>query len=120
MRRRRFLANASERGGKVALLDIPLLLETGGDRFLDLAIVVSASLENQRARALSRPNMNVSKLDLILRRQLSDTDKRRRAHFVIDTNGSVAKTIAQAAGLVRAIPASRGKRIRNARNSSRH
>ena len=120
MRRRQFLTDAFDKGRKVAVLDIPLLFEKGWDRSLDLVVVVSASSESQRVRALSRSNMNASKLEQILSRQTPDSDKRRRAHFIIDNNGSTAKTAAQVSGLARAISGLTGNRIGNARNRSRH
>jgi len=118
IRRRQFLADAFDRDRKIALVDIPLLFEKGGDLSLDLVVVVSASLENQQVRALSRSNMNVSKLEQILSRQIPDSDKRRRAHFIIDTNGPISKTAAQVAALARAISGLSGNGIRNARNRS--
>ena len=77
------------------LFDIPLLFETHGESTFDKVIVVSAPAEVQRARVLGRPGMTAAKLDSILARQLPDADKKARADFVIDTNGSLAATQAQ-------------------------
>jgi dephospho-CoA kinase len=106
-----FLQSACCKGRNLALLDIPLLFETGGDGSVDLVIVVSSSAENQRARALSRGGMTTSKFDSILARQIPDGDKRKRAHFVIDTNKSLAESAAQVAGIVRAIAGMSGKGV---------
>jgi dephospho-CoA kinase len=119
-RRSQFLLDARNQGRHIALLDIPLLFETGGDRSVDLVVVVSASLDNQRTRALSRSNMTAAKFDSILSRQIPDKEKRRRAHCVIDTNGSLADSAAEVAGLVRAIAGVTGKGSNNAGNRPRY
>jgi dephospho-CoA kinase len=82
----RFMAQAERSGAKVAVLDIPLLFETGGDRRVDAVVVVSAPEEVQRARVLMRPGMTEAKLDAILAKQMPDAEKRRRADFVVDTS----------------------------------
>ena len=83
---RRLLAEAESRGEKVAVLDIPLLFETGGEKRVDAVVVVSAPPDVQRSRALERPGMTVDKLDAILAKQIPDDEKRRRADFVVDTS----------------------------------
>jgi dephospho-CoA kinase len=82
----RLLAEAEARGEKVAVLDIPLLFETGGEERVDAVVVVSAPAGVQRSRALERPGMTVDKLDAILAKQMPDDEKRRRADFVVDTS----------------------------------
>jgi dephospho-CoA kinase len=81
-----FLAKAEREGAKVAVLDIPLLLETGGEKRCDAVVVVSAPAEVQRERVLKRPGMTEAKLGAILAKQMPDADKRARADFVVDTS----------------------------------
>lgn len=87
-----FLETAAASGSGIALLDIPLLFETGRDGDVDVVIVVSAGEKLQRERALKRPGMSAEKLDFILSKQLPDVEKRARADYVIDTSVSLAET----------------------------
>ncbi|MGB0342663.1 MAG: dephospho-CoA kinase [Parvibaculales bacterium] len=84
-----FLAKHAEAGAPMALLDIPLLYETGGDGFVDCVVVVSAPYEVQRARVLERPGMSEEKFLDILAKQVPDDEKRRRADFIVDSSVSV-------------------------------
>jgi dephospho-CoA kinase len=81
----RFLAEAERGGAKVAVLDIPLLFETGAEIRCDAVAVVSAPAEVQRARAFERPGMTEAKFQAILANQMPDADKRARADFVVDS-----------------------------------
>jgi dephospho-CoA kinase len=79
----RFLADAARQGAKVAVLDIPLLYETGGEKRCDAVVVVSAPAQMQRARAFERPGMTDAKFQALLAKQLPDADKRARADFIV-------------------------------------
>jgi dephospho-CoA kinase len=82
----RFLAEAERKGAGVAVLDIPLLFETGGDKRCDAVVVVSAPFDVQRSRAFERPGMTEKKFSAILAKQMPDADKRARGDFVVDTS----------------------------------
>jgi dephospho-CoA kinase len=81
-----FLNEATRKGARVAVLDIPLLFETGSEGRCDAVVVVSAPPEIQRARAFERPGMTEQKFAAILAKQMPDADKRARADFVVDTS----------------------------------
>ncbi len=80
-----FLLAAERQGARLAVLDIPLLFETGADRSVDAVAVVSAPEAVQKARVMARPGMTEARFSAILARQVPDADKRARARFVIDT-----------------------------------
>lgn len=84
--RQKFFADAERAGAPVAVVDVPLLYETGGEKRVDAVVVVTTSPENQRARIMARGTMTSEALDSILARQLPDAEKRQRADFVVDTS----------------------------------
>lgn len=86
---REFLNAAEKSGAPVAVLDIPLLFETGADSRVDAVVVVSAPHSVQRERILARPGMTADKLAAIMARQMPDADKRARADFVVDTSAGL-------------------------------
>jgi dephospho-CoA kinase len=80
-----FFKQAEVDGREFVVLDIPLLLETGGERNVDAVVVVSAPAEVQRERVLAREGMNEAQFEAILKRQMPDAEKRAKADFVVDT-----------------------------------
>jgi dephospho-CoA kinase len=83
---RKFLEDAERAGAPVAVVDVPLLFETGGEKRVDAVVVVTTSPEVQRQRILAREDMTGEKLEAILARQLPDAEKRKRADFIVDTS----------------------------------
>lgn len=110
----RFIERAAADGRRLTIVDVPLLFETGGESGVDLVVVVSAPEIVQRARALQRDGMSDAKLDAMLSRQMSDVEKRRRAHFVIDTAGRLEQTRMQVSQFMRAVAGLAGNRDRRA------
>jgi dephospho-CoA kinase len=106
-----FLADASMRGARVAVLDIPLLFETGGEGRVDAIVVVSAPADVQRRRVLSRQGMTAETLAALMARQMPDAEKRARAHFVVDSSRSFDSARAQVRGILRAVAGLPGRRI---------
>lgn len=98
-----FLKTASESGAALAILDIPLLFETGGGSRVDKTVVVSAPPDAQRERVLARPGMTAEKFAAILSKQMPDAEKRARADFVIDTGGTLEETRRQVGEIIAAL-----------------
>jgi dephospho-CoA kinase len=94
------LEAAEQRGVRLAVLDIPLLFETGGDAAMDAVVVVTADPDIQAERVLARPGMTRERLDAILERQTPDAEKRRRADFIIDTGQGLDAARARVAEIV--------------------
>ena len=82
----RFLAEAKKLGAPIAVLDIPLLYETGAEKRCNAVVVVSAPPDVQRERVMARPGMTAEKFAAILAKQVPDAEKRRRADFVVDSS----------------------------------
>ncbi|MCK6418831.1 MAG: dephospho-CoA kinase [Alphaproteobacteria bacterium] len=80
-----FLEHMRRTGQTLAVLDIPLLYETGAEARVDAVIVVTAPRFIQRARVLARPGMSEEKLQKILSIQMPDSEKRRRADYIVQT-----------------------------------
>ena len=117
---RRFVARARGGGEPLVVLDIPLLFETGGTDRCDYVLVVSAPARLQRERVIRRPGMTPKRFAEILRTQMPDREKRRRADFVVATALSRGATLRQLKSIVRILR--RGKsplRVRTTRGSRR-
>jgi dephospho-CoA kinase len=98
---KRFLDRARARREPLAVLDIPLLFETGGDRRCHYVLVVSAPALVQRQRVLQRPGMTAIRLAAILEKQMPDPEKRRRADFVVPTGLGRNPTLRRLQAVVR-------------------
>jgi dephospho-CoA kinase len=93
----------------VVVLDIPLLFETGGEGNVDAVALVNAPETVQRNRVLARPGMTPEKFQAILDKQMPDSEKRRRAHFLIETGFGFAHAERRVRALLRAIAGRSGR-----------
>lgn len=98
--RARFLAEARADGRRLAVCDIPLLFETGGEGAFDAVVVVSAPADLQRRRVLARPGMTERTFETILAKQTPDAEKRARADYVVDTSRGVPHAAEQVRAIV--------------------
>ena len=105
----RFMDEAEKAGQALAVVEVPLLFESGYDYGFDAIAVTWVDEAIQRERALARPGMSGEKLDTILARQLPQADKKARATYLFDTGMPVAKTVDMVAALVASIRAKRPK-----------
>ncbi|MDA8230176.1 MAG: dephospho-CoA kinase [Magnetospirillum sp.] len=104
---RAFLKRCARRGAALAVLDIPLLFETGAERRCDAVAVVTAPAFLQAQRVLLRPGMSPARLAAIRARQMPDADKLRRADSVIPTGSGrllALRRLVRAVTLVRNRP----------------
>jgi dephospho-CoA kinase len=104
-----FLREQERKGAALAVLEIPLLFETGADARADVSVVVSAPEAVQRQRVLERPGMTEAKFASLLARQLPDSEKRARADFVVDSGTSLADTLAQIDRLIESLKGREGR-----------
>ena len=112
-----FLRENMEAGHAMAVLDIPLLYETGGETRVDVVVVVSAPYDLQKTRVLARPDMDEAKFAAIHAKQVPDEEKRRRADFVVESDKGLDHARAQVAAAIAALKTRDGKvlkeRLRN-------
>lgn len=101
----------------IAVLDIPLLFETGGDARCDAVVVVTAPPSVQRQRVLARPGMTEEKFKIISAKQIPDADKRARAHFIVDTGRGFPSAEAQVRSILACLAGRPGRRIRSSSKS---
>ncbi|MEW4460182.1 dephospho-CoA kinase [Roseibium algicola] len=100
-----FLQRARADHRRIVLLDIPLLFETGGEARVDVVVVVTANAQVQRDRVLSRLGMSEDRFEAILAKQMPDAEKRRRAHFLVDTGRGMEAAKRQVRAILKALAA---------------
>jgi dephospho-CoA kinase len=105
VRRRKwdYVAARAEAGTALCVLDIPLLFETGDDRRVDAVLVVTAPPEVQKARLAARGGMDEAQVEVILKRQTPDVEKRRRAHFIVETQHGLGHARRRVGVILRAL-----------------
>lgn len=108
-----FLRERRGSGDRIVVCDIPLLFEIKAEHAVDVILVVSAPADVQKARVLARPGMTQARFDAIVAKQMSDGEKRRRAHAVIDTGRGHDAAERQVDTLLKALAALSGSKVRD-------
>ena len=98
-----FLRAEEKKGTKLAVLEIPLLFETGAERRVDVTVALSTSETVQRERVLARPGMTIEKFDALRARQVTDAERRARADFVVDGGTALENLHAQLDRLIESL-----------------
>ena len=104
-----FLKENVAAGHEMAVLDIPLLYETGGETRVDVVVVVSAPYDIQKTRVLARPDMDEAKFAAIHAKQTPDAEKRRRADFVVESDKGLDHAREQVSAIIDALKGREGK-----------
>lgn len=104
-----FLTDNLKAGAPMVVLDIPLLYETGGEKRVDIVVVVSAPYDIQKTRVLARPDMDEAKFAAIHAKQVPDEEKRIRADFIVETDKGLDHARAQVAAIIEALKGRPGK-----------
>ncbi len=113
-----FLRQCRVQGAEIAVLEIPLLYETGAERRVDGVIVVSAPAFLQKARVMGRPGMDEAKFNAILARQMPDAEKRARADYVIHTGLGRAQSMRELQEILQLVRGgNEAERLENAREN---
>jgi dephospho-CoA kinase len=107
-----FLRACVAASAPLAVLDIPLLFETGGNRRCDAVLVVTAPAPVQKQRVLERPGMTLEKFEAILAKQTPDSAKRSQAHWLIDTSRGFEAARRQVRDVIRACAGRQGRAAR--------
>jgi dephospho-CoA kinase len=102
-----FLSEQRNAGKRQVVLEIPLLLESGIAARCDVVVVTIVPADIQRERVLARPNMTAEKFETILEKQMPEAEKRRKAHFVVDTSLGMNAACRQVCDIIRAVQAVR-------------
>jgi dephospho-CoA kinase len=98
-----FLTREKARGTRLVVIDVPLLFETGEADRADIFVVTTVAREAQRARVLARPGVTEARLQALLARQMPDGEKRRRAHFLIDSGHGLAAAERQVDAILKSL-----------------
>jgi len=106
---RRFLEIHQRQGVRLVVLDIPLLYETDAHERVDAVVVMSASKLLQHQRVMRRVGMSEKKFQAILKRQIPDKIKRRRADYVVTTGSTRGQSLRQIANIVKICRTFRGQ-----------
>lgn len=87
-----FIKEHKDKGADLVAIEIPLLFETGAEKLMDSVLLASAPAEVQKQRVMARPGMTKEKFKTLLDKQMPDSEKRKKADFIVDTSCSLEET----------------------------
>lgn len=87
-----FIKEHKDKGAELVAIEIPLLFETGAEKLMDSVLLASAPAEVQKQRVMARPGMTQEKFKTLLDKQMPDSEKRKKADFIVDTSCSLEET----------------------------
>ena len=87
-----YIKKLIEEGKTGCVLDIPLLFETGGEKYVDVSIVVTASEDTQQSRVVSERKVPLEIFNAIKDQQMPDREKLKKADYIISTEADIAQT----------------------------
>lgn len=88
--------NLSNDMSKIHMINAPVLFESGFDAYMDVIIVVSASIESSINRGMIRDGLSLEEITSRINNQISLNEKIQAADYVIDNSGSIEQTRIQA------------------------
>ncbi|MCA3643217.1 MAG: dephospho-CoA kinase [Methylobacterium sp.] len=97
------IAAAKRAGHRLLVLDVPLLFETKGENRCDAVLVTTVSPATQESRVMARPGMTGELFHALLKRQMPDAEKRRRAHAILETSRGFPAARSELQALLRAL-----------------
>ena len=87
-----YIKQLIEEGKMGCVLDIPLLFETGGEKYVDVSVVVTASEATQQSRVVLERKVPLEIFNAIKDQQMPDRDKLKKADYIISTDNNIEDT----------------------------
>ena len=87
-----YIKKLIEEGKMGCVLDIPLLFETGGEKYVDVSVVVTASEATQQSRVVLERKVPLEIFNAIKDQQMPDRDKLKKADYIISTDNNIEDT----------------------------
>ena len=87
-----YIKKLIEEGKMGCVLDIPLLFETGGEKYVDVSVVVTASEATQQSRVVLERKVPLEIFNAIKDQQMPDREKLKKADYIISTDNNIEDT----------------------------
>lgn len=92
---------AAEQPRGIAVIEAAILIETGRNTVFDRLILTSCDEETQITRGMKRDRLTREQVLARMANQMPAEEKKRYAHYVIDTNGPKEEAARQVQGIFR-------------------